>query len=136
MPASLIELQRRMMEKNAAARPQNGQALVDALRELRQQTDLREALLSLVPAPVPVEVSDSGWLSQGSLSLLCVVFASLPATVSASYGLSAIEKAVCCLRCSAWGRVECLASGGLLVTVGEVGNAVEQASLGRRRRCW
>jgi len=131
VPASLIELQRRMMEKSAAARPQNGQALVDALRELRQQPDLREALLSLVPAPVPVEVSDSGWLSQGSLSLLCVVFASLPATASASYGLSAIEKARLLAALQRMGAgVECLASGGLLVTVGEVGNAVEQASLG------
>ncbi|HNN96801.1 MAG TPA: protein kinase, partial [Pseudomonadota bacterium] len=131
VPASLIELQRRMMEKNAAARPPNGQALVEALRELRQQSDLREALLSLVPAAVPIEVSDSGWLSQGSLSLLCVVFASLPATVPSSYGLSAVEKARLLAALQRMGAgVECLTSGALLVTVGEVGNAVEQASLG------
>lgn len=133
LPASLLDLQRRMMAKVAAGRLQNGQALYEALRDLAGQSDMRGAQIAIVQPPA--EITDGGWLSRSSQSLLSVVLAAPQPASEAGAGerLASREQERLLEALQQLGAsVECLSNGSLLVTVGEVGSAVEQVSLAAR----
>lgn len=137
LPTSLAELQRRMMSKSLELRLADGQELVEALRELLRQPDMRGAQLAILPPAV--EAVDPGWLAQGSQSLLSVVVArevmlrevTSGASVSSLLHSEKMERLLAELQ-QLGASVEGANHGSLLVTIGEVGSAAEQASLAAR----
>jgi len=143
LPIPFVDLVQRMMAKAPEQRIRDGSALAAALRELRKHPGLTARLPS-TPTPVspPVEIS---WLSRTHQSLLSVVLATPPLPAdepSAAENLRAelVDRLLPELRMLG-SSAEPLVNGSLLVSVADVGNATEQASIAARaalaiKRAW